>query len=95
MMAFRRRKLAPKEHTLEGHYGSILAVILKIDSIALLWASSLPYLFGSFGHTFTSLISSSLQASSRYTLLRGLALSHGTGAVVGRAPTTPSVVRCP
>jgi hypothetical protein len=60
--AFRRTNLALEEHALEGHYGSILAVILRIDSVALMWASSLPYLFGSFGHTFTSLISSSLQA---------------------------------
>jgi hypothetical protein len=64
MMAFRRTKLAPEEHELEGHYGSILAVILKIDSIALMGASSLPYLFRPFGHTFTSFLSTVLVASS-------------------------------
>jgi hypothetical protein len=38
-----------------------------------MWASSLPHLFGSFGHTFTSLISSSLQA---------IALHVTTGACI-------------
>ena len=58
---------------MEGHYGSILAVILKIDYIALLWASNSPYLFGPFGYTFISflgivLISDSLQGdcAARY-----------------------------
>lgn len=71
------QNLAPEEHALDGHYGSILALILKIDYIALLWASSLPHLFGPFGHTFISflsivLISSSLQGDCATRYYEGL-----------------------
>jgi hypothetical protein len=88
MTAFRRTKLGAGR-------AYILAIVLKIDYIALLWVSSLPYLFDPFDHTFISflnivLISSSLQGDCATRYYEGFALSHETGAVVGRAPTTRS-----